>query len=107
MTCSNAETRKVFKLARAFALVLIAAGLLTGCETDGNRPGPLASLNGAAETKPEPPKPELPMTRTRAASECWMRTEKGSTAANLDKRADTVNKCIDDKMKNVTAAAKS
>ena len=43
------------------------------------------------------------MTRSRAASECWMKTEKGSAAANLDKRADVVNKCIDDKMKSVDA----
>ena len=39
------------------------------------------------------------MTRSRAASECWMSTEKGSSSANLDKRADLVTKCIDDKLK--------
>jgi hypothetical protein len=43
------------------------------------------------------------MTHSRAASECWMGTEKGSAKANIDKRADIVDKCIEDKMK--TAAA--
>ncbi len=35
----------------------------------------------------------------RAAMECWMGTEKGSAKTNLDKRADIVTKCIQDKMK--------
>jgi hypothetical protein len=47
------------------------------------------------------------MTRSRAASDCWMNTEKGSAAANLDKRADVVTKCIDDKMKAAQAAPKA
>ncbi len=81
------------------ALVLAAAGLLAACETDGSSPGPLAALSSPA--KPEEPAkpPEPPMTRTRAASECWMGTEKGGASANLDKRADVVDKCIDQKMK--------
>ena len=89
-----------------FALTLLAAtaGLLAGCETDGNSPGPLASLSSPAE--PAKP-PEEPMTRSRAASECWMKTEKGSAGVNLEKRADVVTKCIDDKMKSVAAAPKS
>ena len=36
---------------------------------------------------------------SRAARECWMRTEKTSARENLDKRADLVNKCIEDKMR--------
>jgi hypothetical protein len=90
-------------------LVLLAAvaGLLAGCETDGNSPGPLASLSSPSKPA-EPEKPaEPPMTRSRAASECWMGTEKGSHGANIDKRADVVTKCIDDKMKSVAAAPKS
>ena len=85
-------------------LIVAAASLLAACETDGsNSPGPFASLG--ASSKPAEPAgpPEPPMTRSRAASECWMKTEKGSAAANLDKRADVVNKCIDDKMKSVDA----
>ena len=90
-----------------FALTLLAAsaGLLAGCETDGNSPGPLASLSSPAKPA-EPEKPAVPMTRSQAASECWMKTEKGSLKANLDKRADVVDKCIDDKMKSVAAAPK-
>jgi len=81
------------------ALVLAAAGLLAGCETDGNSPGPLASLTAPAKPAEAAKPPEAPMTRTRAASECWMATEKGSASASLDKRADIVDKCIDTKMK--------
>ena len=36
---------------------------------------------------------------TRAAAQCWMSTEKSQAKMNLDKRADIVNKCIEDKMK--------
>lgn len=88
-------------------LVLLAAtaGLLAGCETDGSSPGPLASLSSPSKPA-EPEKPaEEPMTRSRAASECWMSTEKGPLRTNLDKRADAVDKCIADKMKSVAAAA--
>ena len=45
------------------------------------------------------------MTRSRAARECWMRTEKGNTREDLDKRADLVNKCIDEKMKAASTPA--
>lgn len=94
---------------KAAALVALglAAALLSGCETDGSTPGPLASLTGPLK-KEEPAKPaEPPMTRSRAASECWMATEKGRADANLDKRADVVTKCIDDKMKKAEAAPKT
>jgi hypothetical protein len=90
-----------------FTLAVLAAvaGLLAGCETDSNTPGPLASLSSPSKPA-EPEKPAAPMTRSQAASECWMKTEKGSLKANLDKRADVVDKCIDDKMKTVAAAPK-
>jgi len=92
-------SRKIFSL----AVLAAAAGLLAGCETDGNSPGPLASLSSPAKPA-EPEKPaEPPMTRSQAASECWMSTEKGSLKANLDKRADVVDKCIDGKMKSAAA----
>lgn len=81
--------------------VLIAAGLLAGCETDA--PGPLAALSSPAKPAEPAKPPEPPMTRRRAAEQCWMSTEKGRGDANLDKRADQVTKCIDDKMKNVAA----
>jgi hypothetical protein len=44
------------------------------------------------------------MTRSRAAAECWMATEKGRADMDLDKRADVVNKCIDQKMKGEKTA---
>ena len=74
--------------ARLRVLALLAAALLAGCETTGP---------GAKPDAAKPPDP--PMTRSRAASECWMKTEKGSASVDLDKRADLVNKCIDEKMK--------
>ncbi len=84
MRPSTLKTRNSF-LARVLLLV-IAAGLLAGCETTGS------GTSFALASKP-------PMTRSRAAMECWMKTEKGSAAANLDKRADIVTKCIAAKMK--------
>jgi hypothetical protein len=87
----------------ALTLLAVSAGLLAGCETDGNAPGPLAALSGPA--KPAEPA-EAPMTHSRAASECWMSTEKGPLKNNLDKRADAVDKCIADKMKSAAAAPK-
>jgi hypothetical protein len=94
--------RKIF----TFAVLAAAAGLLGACETDGNSPGPLASLSSPSRPA-EPEKPAEPMTRSRAAAECWMGTEKGSARANIDKRADAVTKCIDDKMKSAAAAPKT
>jgi hypothetical protein len=85
------------------ALIVAAAALLAGCETDGNTPGPFASLTSSAKPAEPVKPPEPPMTRARAASECWMSTEKGSAKTNLDKRADVVDKCIDDKLKTATA----
>ena len=98
------------KAQKAFVLLLLGVALvLSGCETDGSTPGPLASLSAATAKKDEPPKAqeienakapaEEPMTHARAASICWMTTEKGRADANLDKRADVVEKCIAEKMK--------
>jgi hypothetical protein len=103
-------TRKIrhkFALARSLALLVAAAALLSGCETDGSGPGPLAALSAPAKPAEPPKAPEPPMTRTRAAEECWMKTEKGHADENLDKRADAVNECIDDKMKAAQAASKT
>ena len=94
-------SRKLFMA----AVLAAVSGLLAGCETDGNSPGPLASLSSPSKPA-EPEKPAVPMTRSQAASDCWMMTEKGSAGANLEKRADVVTKCIDDKMKSVAAAPK-
>jgi hypothetical protein len=86
-----------------FVLLVAAAALLSGCQTDGEGPGPFASWSGPAKpAEPEKP-PEPPMTKQRAAMDCWMSTEKGSAGTDLDKRADKVNKCIDEKMKAAKA----
>ena len=97
-----AKTRKIL-----IPALLIGAGLaLAGCETTGNAPGPLASLNAGKPAEPAKA-PEPPMTRARAAEQCWMATEKNSAGVNLDKRADVVTKCIDDKLKAAAAAPKT
>ena len=77
-------------------LVMLAALALAGCETTGT---------GAAPVAAKPPEP--PMTHARAATECWMSTEKGHHDADLDKRADIVDKCIEQKMKGAPAAPKT
>jgi hypothetical protein len=101
--------------------VLTAALSLAACETDGTGPSAAdAPKAQAASTRAEPAasKPEAPtqavrpaagdgepMTHARAARECWMRTEKANPHQDLDKRADVVNKCIDDKLKAAGGAA--
>jgi hypothetical protein len=75
-------------------LILSTALALAGCETTGTG-------TAAQATKP----PEPPMTHTRAATECWMGTEKDHI--DLDKRADIVTKCIDQKMKAASDAPKT
>jgi hypothetical protein len=80
-----------FRSLLSFAAAAGCILLLAGCETTGT--GPLA-----ASAPPQPPQP--PMTRTRAASECWMETEKSNPSMNLDKRADLVDRCIDKKLKH-------
>jgi hypothetical protein len=84
----NFNTRKFFSAAR-FAL-------LRACAPKTEMPW--------TQAKPSEPGTE-PMTRSRAARECWMRTEKGNTREDLDKRADLVNKCIDEKMKAASTPA--
>ncbi|HEX5211452.1 MAG TPA: hypothetical protein VFW22_06945 [Pseudolabrys sp.] len=75
-------------------IVALAALALAGCET-----------TGSGTATPTAQAPEPPMTHRRAAEECWMSTEKGATSMSLDKRADVVNKCIEDKMRGGTATA--
>jgi hypothetical protein len=86
-----------FSRARGAALLVVALAL-AGCETTGTGAAP------AAQAAAGPPQP--PMTHSRAAQECWMSTEKGAGSQNLDKRADFVTKCIEDKMKAADAAPK-
>jgi len=112
----NASTIRTIRAAASLA-ILTAALALAACQTDGTGPSaadaPKAQAASAgsepAGSKPETPtqtaRPAAatddgePMTRVRAARECWMRTEKANSHQDLDKRADVVNKCIDDKLK--------
>jgi len=126
MNASIFETRKIISAARL--AVLGAALALAACETSGTGPtaadAPKAEVASAkpdaAAPKAEAPKPESakpqaakpaepaadsePMTHSRAARECWMKTEKANAHTDLDKRADLVNKCIDEKMKAAAGA---
>jgi hypothetical protein len=131
MTASMSNNRPIFTTAR-FVVFAAAALALAACETDGTGPtaadAPKAEVASAAPkteartetSKPEASKPEAkpqaakpaepvadsePMTHARAARECWMKTEKANAHADLDKRADLVNKCIDEKMKAAGAPA--
>jgi hypothetical protein len=90
------------------ALFAACALVLAGCETyatgptAGDAPRAVTSARPDAEaprTQAAPVANSEPMTHSRAARECWMRTEKSSAHENLDKRAELVNKCIDEKMK--------
>jgi hypothetical protein len=111
MNFASSNTRKVAAITR-FALLVSCALALAACETDATGPTAadapkaepaLARPDTAAQAAklPEPVRDAEPMTRSRAARECWMRTEKGSAREDLDKRADLVNKWIDEKMKAV------
>ena len=45
--------------------------------------------------------------RTWAAADCWKSIEKNYAEMNVDKRAEIVTKCIDDKMKAGTSFSHS
>ena len=109
--------RRRFRSAANLAVLALAL-TLAACETDGTGPSAAdAPKAQTASTAPQPAaaKPETgpaqtarpaapaddpePMTHARAARECWMRTEKANPHQDLDKRADIVNRCIDDKLR--------
>jgi hypothetical protein len=88
-------------VARGIAFAVLSAVMLGGCQTDGT--GIDASLATANSAEPK----TKTVTHTEAAAQCWMSTEKGAASLSLDKRADVVNKCIDDKMKGAPAVPQS
>ncbi|HXZ22439.1 MAG TPA: hypothetical protein VEH78_06715 [Pseudolabrys sp.] len=118
MTVFMFDIRNVFFAAR-IVLFAGAALALAACQTDNGSPaagdppkagvasaGPDTTAPKPQAAKPaEPAEEPEPMTHTRAARECWMKTEKGSARENLDKRAEIVNKCIEDKMRAASAPA--
>ena len=71
------------------ALLLAGAPLLGGCQTDSP-----AAPSAQAAPQQEPAKP----TRQEAALQCWNSVDKQHKDASLEKRADIVTKCIDEKM---------
>lgn len=122
---SASGTRILLALSRV-AVLAAATTTLAACETDGSGPAaadaPKAAVVSARPTaepaKPEAPKTQAarpaepgadaePMTHARAARECWMRTEKGNPREDLEKRADLVNKCIDEKLKSAGPGPKT
>ena len=75
------------RFVRLAAIAGVAAPL-AACQTDG----PMAAV---AAPGPTP----APMTRTRAASECWMQTEQVALKISLDRRTELVYACIEKKMR--------
>jgi len=127
MNVSRFDSRRSIS-AGSLVLLVTAALTLAGCQTDSASPTAADAPKAEAAAAPKPdtaaakpetaaPKPQAaakpaepaddgePMTRARAARECWMRTEKGNQREDIDKRADLVNKCIDEKLKAAGAAA--
>jgi hypothetical protein len=74
------------------ALGLLAALLLTACADAANQAKPTASDG-------EP----VPTTAEQAKTQCWMRYENKSAPRDLDKKLALVDKCIDEKMKQMHA----
>lgn len=92
-------------IVRLAALALALAGCAT--TPTGDQPGPGVASGGAANVAAAADKekePEQPMTRTKAASDCWMRTEKEGMQRNIDARLAAVEKCIAEKMKGTAQA---
>jgi hypothetical protein len=80
---------------RALALLtaLLAALLLAACADAANPPKP-AATNG------EP----APNTAEEAKTQCWMRYENKTAPRDLDQRLALVDKCIEEKMKQLPRA---
>jgi hypothetical protein len=81
--------------------VLLGAGLLAGCQTDGGPADPFTELAAyrARNQAPSPPDKadEKPKSRAQIAMDCWALAEKTRASATLDAKADFVNACIDGK----------
>jgi hypothetical protein len=76
------------------ALALLVALLLAACADAANQPKPAATTDG------EP----APTTSEQAKTQCWMRYENKSAPRDLDKRMALVDKCIEEKMKQLPRA---
>jgi hypothetical protein len=82
---------------RVFPIMAIAA-LLAACADTGARPEAATAAMPSGET--------LPTSVEDARTQCWMRYEnKKMQVKNLDEKIKLVDKCIDEKMKLLPAAA--
>jgi len=75
-------------------LALIAASMLGACADAAQQAKPAAAAGG------EP----TPTTPQEAKTQCWMRYENKSAPRDLDKRMVLVDKCIEEKMKQLPRA---
>jgi hypothetical protein len=82
--------------ARPFLLLALiaAAPALGACASSG----PAAPAAQAAPQEQQAQQEQEKLTRAEAAEQCWMSVEKKDKGLSLDKRADIVTKCIDDKL---------
>jgi outer membrane biogenesis lipoprotein LolB len=76
-------------------LPLLAALLLAAC-TDATRQQPRPQATVSGETPPTSPE--------EAKTQCWMRYENKSAPRDLDTRMALVDKCIEEKMKQLPRA---
>ena len=76
-------------------LLLASAPVLAACQTDST---------GTAMAQAAPAEPP---TRQQAALQCWDSVDKHHKDLSLDKRADIVTKCIDDRLHPGQAAAEA
>jgi uncharacterized lipoprotein YajG len=74
----------------ALLTALLAAFLLAACADAANQPKPEATNGEPAPTSPQD-----------AKTQCWMRYENKSAPRDLDKRMALVDKCIEEKMKQL------
>ena len=77
-------------------LLLACAPVLAACQTDSTGTPMVQPMAQAAPA--EAAAPAEPPTRQEAALQCWASVDKAHKDMSLDKRADIVTKCIDDRL---------
>lgn len=102
--------RQSQKTIGTLVLVVLAAGLLAGCQTDGGPTDPFTEL-AAYHARNQAPSAaadranDKPKSRAQIAMDCWALAEKSHASASLDAKGDFVNKCIEAKMAPADAKA--
>ena len=88
--------------------LLLLCPLLGGCMTDGSTGDIVPGAQAAAAAKPAsaaaPAKKEEwwkegGVTREKVSAMCWMKYEQGRKDMAVEKRADLVNKCVEETLK--------